>query len=399
MSSLPTSQPHIAIIGGGPAGLVLLLTLHRRGIPATLYEREASFSSRSHLGGTLDLGYLSGQCALRENGLEDSYKKYSRLEGQEFRICDKDGNLLLHAPGEQVDPLDVRPEIDRSDLRRILLDTVPAESVKWGHGLSSVRPLSNGQHELTFMNGATVVSDILIGADGANSRVRPLVSPATLQYYGFTGSEISISPEVAARPDMQDIVEAVGNGSVFVPHFGKLFAFQRNSDGRIRAYAWHAAPEDWMTPSDPNEARRVLLEIYQGWAPWMLKFIANCDDRAIYHRPLYHLPANHRWDHVPGVTLVGDAAHVMGPNGAGANLAMLDGLELGVVLADAISQGKPVEEREAAIAAWESKMFESAGKIADETVEQFQHMANIESAAEFVKMMESVMDPSERRTK
>ena len=75
MTSTSTAQPLIAIIGGGPAGLVLLLTLHRRGIPATLYERESGFSSRSHLGGTLDLGYLSGQRALRENRLEEAFKE------------------------------------------------------------------------------------------------------------------------------------------------------------------------------------------------------------------------------------------------------------------------------------------------------------------------------------
>ena len=64
------AHPRIAIIGGGVSGLVLLVTLHKRGIPATLYERDASPFQREHLGGTLDLHWDSGQRALRENGLQ-----------------------------------------------------------------------------------------------------------------------------------------------------------------------------------------------------------------------------------------------------------------------------------------------------------------------------------------
>ncbi|KAI0737362.1 monooxygenase [Daedaleopsis nitida] len=364
---MTTSAPRIAIIGGGLAGLVFLVTLHRRGIPATIYEREAGISARAHLGGMLDLGWEGGQRTLRENGLEEAFKTYARPEGDEFKITDKTGNALLSKSGEDVDkmdPRDVRPEIDRSALRKILFDAVPSESVKWGHGLSDVRPLGNGQHELTFSNGAIIVCDILVGADGAYSRVRPLVSSATPIYHGITGTEISLAPDVAARPEFADIIKAVGNGSVYSAQDEKNMIFQHNGDGRIRAYAWFRAPAEWTTPGDPAEARKVLLETFKDWAPWMRKVIENCDDAAIYHRPLYYLPVGHRWDHVPGVTLIGDAAHLMSPYaGAGANLAMLDGFELGLALADIFSAGKGVEEREAAVAAWEEKMFISSGKI------------------------------------
>ncbi|KAI0794670.1 fumarate reductase/succinate dehydrogenase flavoprotein domain protein [Fomes fomentarius] len=402
-SDSTTPRPRIAIIGGGPAGLVLLLTLHRRGVPATLYERESGFDSRAHLGGILDLGYDSGQRALRENGLEDAFKRHSRAEADEFKICDKSGKVLLSKPVEPEDernPLDARPEIDRSVLRKMLLDAAPNGAVKWGHALSSVRPLGNGQHELTFANGFTVVSDILIGADGAFSHVRPLVSPTTPIYYGLCGTEISLSPEVAARPEMQDVREAVGEGSIYAPQELKAFIAQKNGDGRIRAYAWHSSPIEWMTPGEPDEARKVVLEIFKDWAPWMRKLIENCDDAAVYHRSLFYLPVGHRWDHVPGVTLVGDAAHLMGPfAGAGANLAMVDGLELGLLLAKAIAEGKSGdEERETAVAAWEEKMFASAGRVAAITMENFKvfiHPNAPESAMERVRSF--MMRPSGRR--
>ena len=313
----------------------------------------------------LDLGYDSGQRALRENGLEEAFVRNSRPEADAYRAYDMEGNLLFSKEGEEEkDPIDIRPEIDRSVLRKILLDAIPSESIKWGHALASVRDLGNGERELTFTNGNTAVVDILVGADGAKSRVRPLVSSAVPIYHGVTGAEISIAPEDTKKPELQDLVGMVGAGSMGVMGSCKVLAAQRNGDGRIRVYLWFPGPEDWRLPSDPAEARKVLLEKFQDWAPSLRKFIEYCDDNAIYTRPLYHMPFDHKWKHVPGVTILGDAAHVMSPfGGAGANLAMLDALELGLVLADAINSGRGVEEREAAIAAWEEKRMNAANHI------------------------------------
>lgn len=92
----------------------------------------------------------------------------------------KAGNLLVHSkPEKDQNPLDSGPEIDRNMLRKILHDAVPANSVKWDHALSSVRPLGDGHHEPTFTNGSMVVSDILVGTDGASSRIRPLLNLST----------------------------------------------------------------------------------------------------------------------------------------------------------------------------------------------------------------------------
>ncbi|KAH9892797.1 monooxygenase FAD-binding protein [Cubamyces lactineus] len=371
MSTQSSRQPRIAIVGGGPSGLVLLLTLHKRGIPATLYEREATSRSRAHLGGMLDLEWDSGQRALRENGLEAEFVKHSRAgDGEETRLCGKDGVLLFHVKPERnvfadneygIDLKNARPEIDRRVLRELLLDAVPADSVKWGYALASVRPLEDGQHELTFSNGHTAIADLVVGADGGNSRVRPLVSPATPQYHGVTGAEISLAPDVATLPENRDISDAVGLGSLFGAEGGRILAVQRNGDGRIRAYAWHRAPLEWALPGDPQEAKRVLLELYADWAPWVRKFIALSDEQAMYARPLFYLPVGHRWPHKPGVTIIGDAAHLMCPAaGAGANLAMIDGLELGLTLVDVIERGLEGEEKEAAIAAWEERMLARA---------------------------------------
>ena len=368
------SSPRVVIVGGGPGGLTCLLTLIRRGVPAVLYEREPDPYSRAHLGGVLDLGYESGQRALRENGLEEAFKAASRAEGDEYHIVDRHANVLFAVEGAAVKaPEDIRPEIDRSALRKLFLDVLPPESIKYGHQLVSVTPLGGGAHELKFANGVTVVSDVLIGADGAHSIVRTLLSSAKPIYVGVTGAEISLSPEVAAREDLADVRALVGNGSLAVVERGLMLFTQRNGDGRLRTYAWHVAPENWALPKDPAAARAVIRGLYEGWSPVLLKLIDHCDDRAIYHRPLYILPVGHRWDHVPGVTLIADAAHLITPfGGAGANLAMWDGLELGIQLAKTISEGSTADQREEVLAKWEEKMFAQTSKWAQISYDQVQ---------------------------
>ncbi|KAI1785316.1 monooxygenase [Ganoderma leucocontextum] len=374
MSSDSSFQPRVAIIGGGMGGLALLLTLHRRGVAAALYERDTGFNARAHLGGTLDLGWKSGQRALRENGLQGEFDKNSRPEGDEMRVYDGAGKLHLKHGGEGEDvgpprgPEDLRPEIDRTVLRKLLLDAIPPHLIKWDHALSSVRAVGNGQHELIFADGSTTTCDFLVGADGGNSRVRALVSPETPAFLGVNGAEVSLAPETTKLPELAETIANVGKGGMFGMQDSRLLCAQVNGDGRIRTYVFLREAESWTIPADPAAAKATLKGYFSGWQRWLLNLIDYGDERAIYPRAMYTLPVGHAWAHVPGVTLVSDAAHLMSPfAGAGANLALLDGLELGLVLASLQEEGKLGDARGVAeaVAAFEDKMCAMAGRVAD----------------------------------
>lgn len=169
-----------------------------------------------------------------------------------------------------------------------------------------------GKHVLRFADGGEMTTDLLVGADGAWSKVRALVSKEKPSFAGYTGAEISLAPEtVLAHPELS---AKIGEGSLFAFGEGKSLVAQRNGDGRVRTYAFHVREEDnFVLLSEPDEAKETLLAGFEGWAPWLLELVELADPKAIYPRSLYILPVGHNWENKPGVTLIGDAAHLMSP--------------------------------------------------------------------------------------
>lgn len=173
--------PSVAIVGGGPCGLTLARLLEVKGVEYVVYERDESSSISDRGGGSLDIHPKTGQRALREAKLHDAFLKHARYEDEKFDLFDPQGKRWGEVGGEKeegdVIPTDEeRPEIDRLALRQILLDSIPKEKIQWGHGLKRAAFDADGRPILEFANGSTGSGfDLVVGADGAWSKVRPLV--------------------------------------------------------------------------------------------------------------------------------------------------------------------------------------------------------------------------------
>jgi 2-polyprenyl-6-methoxyphenol hydroxylase-like FAD-dependent oxidoreductase len=343
----------VTVVGAGLGGLVLARVLHVHGIPVTVYEAEASAAARAQ-GGLLDIHPWNGQQALEAAGLTGNFRGLVLPGRESYRVLDRAGTVLLDRPD---DGTGERPEVPRGELRQMLLDSLPDGIVQWGRKAAGARPLGEGLHELRFTDGATVLTNLLAGADGAWSRVRPLLSGATPQYTGFTSVEYFLLDSDTRH---RATAEAVGPGSLFVLAPGKGFLAYRERGGTLHAYAQLKVPQDWLActaaADGASVSARVVAE-FNGWAPELTALITDSDTAPVV-RPLYALPAGHRWDRVPGVTLLGDAAHLAPPNGEGANLAMQDGAELGQAIA-----AHP-DDAEAALAEYERAMFPRAAAAA-----------------------------------
>ncbi|AGP52402.1 FAD-dependent oxidoreductase [Streptomyces rapamycinicus] len=357
----------IAVVGGGPAGLTLARVLHRHDHPVAVLERDPAPDARPP-GGTLDLHEGLGQLALDKAGLLAEFQALSRPEGQAMRILDPDGTVLRDWQPRPDDR--ANPEIDRGQLRDLLLGPL---DVQWGRGVTQVVPGTPDGVLVHFADGRQETFDLVVGADGAWSRIRPAVSSATPHYTGVTSVETSLDDADTRHPDL---ARMVGDGSVAVYGANRALVAQRNSGGHIKVYAQFRAELDWHTDldlADVEAVRSSLLALFDGWAAPVLDLLRH--GTAFVHRPLHVLPVSHTWPHVPGVTLLGDAAHLMPPLGAGANLAMLEGAEL----AESIATGPG--DLDEAVRAFEERMWARAGRWAKITTAGLERLVSPDPAA------------------
>lgn len=336
----------VTIIGAGLGGLTLARVLHVHGVPATVYEADPSAEARTQ-GGQLDIHEDDGQLALAAAGLTDEFRAIIHEGAEALRVLGPDGAVLHDAPD---DGTARRPEVLRGDLRRILLDSLPDGTVRWGRKLTGVRPLGDGRHELAFADGSTVTSGLLVGADGAWSKIRPLLSDARPEYTGTTFVETYLYDADLRHPAT---AEAVGEGAMYALTPGKGIVAHREAGAVLHTYVELNRPAEWFAGIDFGDgaaaAARIAAE-FEGWAPELTALITD-GETAPVARMIHTLPDGHRWDRVPGVTLLGDAAHLMAPSGDGANLAMFDGAELAKAIA-----AHP-GDTEAALTAYEQALF------------------------------------------
>ncbi|MHC2256950.1 2-polyprenyl-6-methoxyphenol hydroxylase-like FAD-dependent oxidoreductase [Bradyrhizobium embrapense] len=356
--SMSSDPIRIAIVGAGPGGLTLARLLHVAGISTTVFERETSPTERLQ-GGTLDLHTESGQLALARAGLTDGFLRIARYEDQGSRLYTSDGRLLLADDDTTGD----RPEVDRTALRDLLLQSLPMDAVAWARCLREVAPRNDGRYDLVFDGTHEGPFDLVIGADGAWSRVRPLVSRYQPQYSGLTFIEFGIDDVDTRHPALSQLV---GRGKMGAECAGRSLMVLRNGNAHLRGYAVFRVPVEWaerrFDVSSPAAMRDALLGEFAGWADALLDLLRASNDQFAL-RPIHALPVGHHWTNRAGITLLGDAAHLMSPfGGEGVNAAMLDAVELAAHLLGS-------KDWREAVRAYEAGMFVRVTQPASEAAE------------------------------
>lgn len=354
----------IAIVGGGPGGLTLARLLQLKNVEVKVYERDINKEVRVQ-GATLDLHEESGLEALHRAGLMDAFKAHYRPNAGKLKVIDKNLNIYLDEHAKESSHSEDRPEIDRTPLRKILLESLQPDTVVWDSHFLSMEKHHEGWL-LHFKNGTSHYADIVIAADGANSKIRPYVTDIQPIYSGVTMVEGNI---YHAETNAPKIWKLVNGGKVFALDNEQTLLFSTKEDGTLTFYTGCNTDEHWVKDSgiDFTQKQQVADWFKKEYSSWneIWQELFETDEISIIPRPQYHYPLDQKWETLPNLTLLGDAAHRMPPYaGEGVNMAMQDAYELAECLIN--DEFKDVKT---AISSYENKMLERASEVTRLTLE------------------------------
>ncbi len=351
----------IAIVGAGPAGLTLARLLQLSNFTCVnVYERDVHKDARSK-GATLDLHHDSGLRALEAAGLMDAFKSHYRPGADHLRITDKHANIVFEDSQDEKQITRFRPEIDRGPLQDLLLESLEPNTVIWNSQLSTLTKTGE-RWALVFKDGSSIEADMVIGADGANSKVRSYLTSIKPFFSGVTIVEGSVHNSQKITPNIHNLLNG---GKVFALENSKSLIISSKGDGSLVFYTGCKTDELWSKTcgldfSDTKQIANWFKNEFAGWdSIWMELF--DHADPGFIARPQYCMPTDQSWDALPDVTMIGDAAHLMPPfAGEGVNMAMLDALELVLCL-----NNNEFPDVHSAIKAFEAQMRLRAGEAAD----------------------------------
>jgi 2-polyprenyl-6-methoxyphenol hydroxylase-like FAD-dependent oxidoreductase len=224
---------------------------------------------------------------------------------------------------------------------------------------------------LFFKNGSNAYADLVIAADGANSKVRPYLSDVEPVYSGITLIEGNIYNAEKYTPKLFSFAKG---GKVMAFDDGRFVGYGTKADGSIMFVVNFKTPENWLEQSGINfNNREEVFEWFKkdfaSWSDEWHEFFTN-EVVCFIPRPQYYFPLNQSWETDESLTMIGDAAHRMPPYaGEGANVALQDSFELAECLT-----GNQFTDIKTAIAHFEKEMVARGAEATKDTLENSERM-------------------------